>query len=128
METTEPIKTINTVYTAKTDSTEASNLFTIDALPVGTYYVSISSDYALTRNDIIITMGNENIDNVVIPIIACNYDQDEFITLADAGHIYANMSTKELSYDLDGDGYVTLADASNIYSLMGTKYDGFEIK
>lgn len=128
METTEPIKTINTVYTAKTDSTEASNLFTIDALPVGTYYVSISSDYALTRNDIIITMGNENIDNVVIPIIACNYDQDEFITLADAGYVYANMSTKELSYDLDGDGYVTLADASNIYSLMGTKYDGFEIK
>ena len=73
-------------------------------------------------------MGNENIDNVVIPIIACNYDQDEFITLADAGYVYANMSTKELSYDLDGDGYVTLADASNIYSLMGTKYDGFEIK
>lgn len=128
METAEPIKTINTVYTEKTENTEASNLFTIDALPTGTYYVSISSEYSLKREDIVITMGNENIDNVVIPIVACDYNQDNFITLADASYIYSNMAANEPSCDLNGDSYVTLADASYVYSTMGVEYNGFEIK
>ena len=128
METTEPIKTINTVFTAKTESTEASNLFTIDALPVGTYYVSISSDYALTRNDIVITMANENIDNIVIPIAACDYNQDSYITAADAGYIYSNMGKDAPAYDLNGDTYITAADAGYVYSALGLEYNGFEIK
>ncbi len=128
METTEPIKTINTVFTAKTESTEASNLFTIDALPVGTYYVSISSDYALTRNDIVITMANENIDNIVIPIVACDYNQDSYITAADAGYIYSNMAKDAPAYDLNGDTYITAADAGYVYSALGFEYNGFEIK
>ena len=127
-ETAEPVRVINTVYTEKTETTEASNLFTIDALPTGTYYVSISSAYSLKREDIVITMGNENIDNVVIPIVVCDYNQDNFITLADASEIYANMAADVPSCDLNGDGYITLADASNVYSVMGVEYNGFEIK
>lgn len=128
METAEPIKTINTVFTEKAENTEASNLFAIDTLPAGTYYVSISSDYALTRDDIVITMGNENIDNVVIPIVACDYNRDTFITAADAGYVYSNMAQDAPSYDLNGDDYVTAADAGYVYSLMGAEYNGFEIK
>lgn len=128
METTEPIKTINTVYTEKTENTEASNLFTIDTLPTGTYYVSISSDYAMTRNDIVITMGNENIDNVVIPIIACDYNQDNNITVADAGYVYSNMSKDAPGFDLNSDNSVTVADAGYVYSCIGGTYDGFDIK
>ncbi len=128
MEMTEPIKTINTVYTEKTENTEASNLFTIDALPTGTYYVSISSDYALTRDDIVITMGNENIDNVVIPIIACDYNQDASITVADTGYVFTNMSKDAPAFDLNGDDFVTVADSGYVYSCIGGKYDGFDIK
>lgn len=128
METTEPIKTINTVYTEKTENTEASNLFTIDTLPTGTYYVSISSDYAMTRNDIVITMGNENIDNVVIPIIACDYNRDNNITVADAGYVYSNMSKDAPGFDLNSDNSVTVADAGYVYSCIGGTYDGFDIK
>lgn len=128
MKTTEPIKIINTVFTAKTESTAASNLFTIDTLPAGTYYVSISSDNALARNDIVITMGTENIDNVVIPIVACDYNQDTYITAADAGYVYSNMGQDAPAYDLNGDTYITAADAGYIYSLLGAEYNGFEIK
>lgn len=128
METTEPIKTINTVYTEKTENTEASNLFTIDTLPTGTYYVSISSDYALARKDIVITMGNENIDNIVITIVACDYNQDTYITAADAGYIYSNMAQSAPAYDLNGDDYITAADAGYVYSALGAEYNGFDIK
>ncbi len=125
-EETEPIKTINTVYTEKTDNTEASNLFTIDALPTGTYYASISSTYALPREDIVITMGNEDITGLTIPIIACNFMVDAVITVADAGPVYQNKLGSVC--DLNGDGRVTVADAGIVYSCSGAKYNGFEIK
>lgn len=97
-------------------------------MPTGTYYVSISSDYALTRDDIVITMGNENIDNVVIPIIACDYNQDASITVADTGYVFTNMSKDAPAFDLNGDDSVTVADSGYVYSCIGGKYDGFDIK
>lgn len=121
-EETEPIRTINTVYT------EDSNSFVIDALPTGTYYASISSEYAKTRDDIVIAMGNEDITDVTIPIVACDYNKDTFITAADAGYIYSNMAQTAPAYDLNGDTYITAADAGYIYSLMSVEYNGFEIK
>ncbi len=120
METAEPIKTIDTVYT------ENSNSFVIDTLPEGTYYASISSDYALPRKDIVITMGNEDITGVTIPIIACNFMVDGSITVADAGPVYQNKLGPVC--DLNGDGQVTVADAGIVYSCSGAKYNGFEIK
>ncbi len=126
METAEPIKTITSVYTAKTADTDASNLFTIDSLPQGTYYASITSDYALPRKDIVITMGNEDISGVTIPIIACNFMVDTSITVADAGAIYQNKLGPVC--DLNGDGQVTVADAGIVYACSGVQYNGFEIK
>ncbi len=126
MESAEPIKTITSVYTEKTADTGASNLFTIDALSQGTYYASISSDYALPRKDIVITMGNEDINEVTIPIVACNFNGDSSITVADAGYVYQNKLGAVC--DLNGDGQVTVADAGIIYACSGVQYNGFEIK
>lgn len=129
MESAEPIKTIASVYTEKTDDTDASNLFTIDTLPMGTYYVSISSDYALTRNDIVITMGNEDIGGVTIPIVSCDFKKDGDITVIDVGEVYKNLSKDKLAYDLNNDGDVTVIDAGIVYACSGKiPYNGFEIK
>lgn len=131
MKTTEPIKTINSVYTAKTEDTEASNLFTIDTLPSGTYYVSISSDYAVTRNDIVITMGNEDIADVIIPVVVCDYNKDNGVSVADAGALFTSAAGESsLYYDLNGDNGVSVADAGIIYACATSDnyYKGFEIK
>lgn len=129
METAEPIKTITSVYTAKTADADASNLFTIDTLPVGTYYVSISSDYSMTRNDIVITMGEEDINDVTIPIISCDLLNDGDITIADVGEVYSMLSKDSPAFDLNCDGDVTIVDVGIVYSCIGGKpYNGFEIK
>ena len=73
-------------------------------------------------------MGNENIDNVVIPIIACDYNQDASITVADTGYVFTNMSKDAPAFDLNGDDFVTVADSGYVYSCIGGKYDGFDIK
>lgn len=122
METAQPIKTINTVYTVD------SNSFTIDALSSGTYYLSISSDYALPRKDIVLTMGENDITGVVIPVVPCDYNQDSAITLADVSYIYGSMAKDAPMYDLNIDGSVSIADAGYVYPLLGATYNGFEIK
>lgn len=129
MESAEPIKTITSVYTAETSDTDASNLFTIDTLPVGTYYVSISSDYSLTRNDIVITMGEEDINEVTIPIISCDLYHDGDITVSDVGEVYSMLSKNSPEFDLNCDGDITVTDVGIVYSCIGGKpYNGFEIK
>lgn len=129
METAEPIKTITSVYTENTADTDASNLFTIDSLSKGTYYVSISSEYALTRNDIIINMGNEDITDVVIPIICCNFYNDKVVNIVDVGEIYSQVAQTAPPYDMNGDGKVNILDVGLVYSCIGSnQYKGFEIK
>ncbi len=129
MESAEPIKTITSVYTEKTADTDASNLFTIDSLSKGTYYVSISSEYALTRNDIIINMGNEDITDVVIPIICCNFYNDKVVNIVDVGEIYSQVAQTAPPYDMNGDGKVNILDVGIVYSCIGSnQYKGFEIK
>lgn len=123
METAEPIKTIDTVYT------ENSNSFVIDTLPAGTYYASISSDYALPRKDIVITMGNEDITGVTIPVISCDFFHDGDITISDVGEVYSNLSKTLPEYDLNCDGDITVTDVGIVYSCVGGRpYNGFEIK
>lgn len=129
MESAEPIKTITSVYTEKTDDTDASNLFTIDTLSMGTYYVSISSDYALPRKDIVINMGEEDINDVTIPVISCDFYTDGDINVYDVGKLYENLGKGNLIYDLNGDGDINVYDVGIVYSCMGGKpYNGFEIK
>ncbi len=107
------------------------NSFSIDSLKDGTYYLSISSTYAVTRDDITLTVNGADISNAVIPMIACDFNGDGQITGTDATSVYAaaSVATDKL-FDLNGDGEVTGTDATVVYACAsGTNYyNGIEIK
>jgi hypothetical protein len=71
-ERTNVVSTVQSVY----DNTEKTNTFSL-LLPTGTYYATLEYDYALTRDDITITVSNENIADVQIPVVACNISNSD---------------------------------------------------
>ncbi|MDE5963952.1 MAG: hypothetical protein K2G65_00955, partial [Eubacterium sp.] len=114
------IKDGDTVVATNTFAlTKDANTFSFEAIPAGTYNVVIESDYSLIRDNITLVVGDADVAYGAIPVVACDLDGDGFITLSDAGTIYANMSGNAPICDLDGDGFITLSDAGNIYSCMG---------
>ena len=104
----------NTFALNKDEST-----FSFEGIPSGTYDVVIESDYSLLRENITLVVGDADVAYGAIPVVACDFNGDGYITLADASEIYANMAADAPSCDLNGDNYITLADASTIYSCMG---------
>lgn len=98
-----------------------SNVFNIDDLADGTYRLSISSEFAITRNDIIINMNGNDIPTKTIPILACNFDRDTGISAADALEVYsAIVAGNDQQYNLDGDTGISAADALVVYGCIGT--------
>jgi hypothetical protein len=92
------------------------NSFSIENLKSGTYYVTISSKYAISRNGTIV-VGNSDIKAEAIPLIACNFNEDAGITVADAVAIYSNAAGDQNPYcNLNGDSGVTVADAAIVYA------------
>ena len=107
------------------------NSFSIDSLKDGTYYLSISSTYAVTRDDITLTVDGADITSSVIPMMACDYNSDGQVTGTDAIFVYTNASTGTNRYfDTNGDGSVTGTDAIVVYACSSGSdyYNGFEIK
>ncbi len=114
------IKDGDTVVATNTFAlTKDANTFSFEAIPAGTYNVVIESDYSLVRDNITLVVSDADVAYGAIPVVASDLDGDGFITLSDAGTIYANMSGNAPICDLDGDGFITLSDAGNIYSCMG---------
>ena len=114
------IKDGDTVVATNTFAlTKDANTFSFEAIPAGTYNVVIESDYSLVRDNITLVVSDADVAYGAIPVVASDLDGDGFITLSDAGAIYANMSGNAPICDLDGDGFITLSDAGNIYSCMG---------
>lgn len=111
----------------KSVENEESNSFVIDALANGTYYATISSDFAIAR-DIVINVSGASIDAGAIPLIVCDFDMDGSPVAADALLVYRNAGSGDMRYDLDGDGYVVAADALIVYACAGgTTYDDITI-
>lgn len=107
------------------------NSFSIDSLKDGTYYLSISSTYAITRDDIKLTVNGADITESVIPMMACDFNGDGQITGADAVSVYAGATTgSNRTYDTNGDGQITGADAVIVYACAAgaNYYSGLEIK
>jgi hypothetical protein len=105
-------------FTSTYDSEGAVNNFAL-VLPDGTYYATLSSTYAITRDDITITVSGSDIEDVVIPVFACDFDKDGLISSLDASLVFSGSSGKfeGADYcDLDGDGVVTSLDASIVFS------------
>lgn len=94
------------------------NSFVIEGLDPGTYYLTVSSQYAITRDDITVIITNSDIEAPAIPIIACNYNGDSLITGMDAIPIYSAAASDNLNqiYNINGDAIVTGMDAIIVYS------------
>lgn len=93
-----------------------NNSFEFDLEP-GSYYATIESAYAFTRDDITITVGDADVVGPAIPIIACNFNGDTSITASDAIVVYSNAAgDQDPGCNLNGDSSVTAADAVTVYS------------
>lgn len=104
-----------------------SNSFVISSLNNGIYYATISSQYSLPRDIVIVVNGND-VAAGKIPLITCDFDEDSYITSADTLKVYMYSGSDQLCYDLDGDGYVTSADTLVVYSCLAAKYDDLTIE
>lgn len=94
-----------------------TNSFVIDGLADGTYYLSISSKYAITRKDITLIVNGADIVADAIPMMACDFDRSTTISAGDASTVYENAAGAQNAYcDLDGSGTVSAGDASIVYA------------
>lgn len=94
------------------------NTFVIDGLADGTYYATISSDYAITRDDITIIVNGADISGQYIPIIACDYEHNRVIDAMDAVVVYQQAASGGALYcDIDGNNVVDAMDAVILYSI-----------
>ena len=96
---------------------KANNTFELTLAP-GTYTATIESEYSLTRDNITIIVGDNAVSGAVIPVIACDFDKNGYITAADTGVVYKNSfgSDGDKRCDLDGNGFVTAADTGIVYA------------
>lgn len=108
------VTTVTSSMVVSDDGTTV-NQFVIPGLKNGeTYYASISSAHSITRNDITINMGTENMGGYEIPVIACDFINDGCTDASDTSTIAlaaANGITDNI-YDLNADGYVDASDIS----------------
>lgn len=111
---------------------EAENYFVIDQLSDGTYYASITSTYAIARDNIVIKVSGNDIVAAPIPIVCCNFDGNTSISPADAIAIYNAKSLDETNayLNLDGNSTISPADAVIVYGCSnGTiNYDPITIE
>lgn len=118
------------VTSATTDNEVGNNKFTTEALSPGTYYATITSQYAIPRNVTIVVEDND-IDAGQIPMIPCEFDGNGGITADDAKFVYRAASTKEgIEYcDFDGNGGVTADDAKLVFKFAtSTDYKDLVIR
>lgn len=107
------------------------NSFTVTGLVPGTYYASVSYDYAITR-DVIITVTDNDITNAVISVVACDFRKDDVINGNDT-RIVTTGSAVDSGYefcDLNADGVVNGNDTRIVVSLAAGDlvYAPIEIK
>lgn len=118
-ERTDLLKSVKSIETID-ESGIRKNTFNIEELNPGTYYVTLSSKYAITRRDITIIVSDSDIADYAIPIIACDFDESGTLSGGDAAYVYANAAAvaeeKSLCYDLDGSNTISGGDAAVVYA------------
>lgn len=110
------VKSVMTSY-----ESDKANMFVIDNLEDGIYYLSISFDYSIPRNDITVIVDGNDLKGTFIPILACNFYIDEYISISDAVSIYNDVVAggNDEIYNLNGDEYVSVTDAVIVYNCVG---------
>lgn len=119
---TELIDSVVSVEVVNEDNS-FKNTFCINDLKNGVYYLTIRSDYALERSNAVIQMNGHNIDDVVIPMLCCDFDKDEMISALDAKELLQRVSDSNyIVMDVDGDDLVTALDAKFVLTLVACSY------
>lgn len=99
-----------------------NNTFTLNLAP-GSYSAVISSDCSANFDrTVTFTVVDKDIVGSAIPMIACNFNGDNFITGADAGTVFNNATGAKNAYcDLNGDTLITGADAGIVFACAGAQ-------
>lgn len=126
---TQLVTSVTTVESVD-ENNKKTNSFVIDSLEAGTYYATLSGQYAISRNDITIIVSDSDIVAPAIPTIVCDYNKDAKITGIDAITVYSDATGAQSAYcDLNGDGKVTGIDAITVYSCAASgNYDSITIQ
>lgn len=106
------------------DAENFTNTFSL-TLPEGTYKAKVSSDYALAREDITITVGANNIEGAVIPMIACDFRTDALVNGNDT-RIVTTGAAADSGYeycDLNADGVVNGNDTRIVVACAASDPD-----
>ncbi len=114
------------------DAENKINTFTLTGLVPGTYYATVSYDYAIERN-ITITVADNDITAAVIPMIACDFNKDTSISGDDKRIVVLGSAASGEGYeycDLNADGAVSGDDARIVVMFAASKasYDPLDIR
>lgn len=113
---TQLLKTVKSTEKVDENNLKTNN-FVIEDLEDGTYYLAISSQYAIKRRDITLIVNGADIVADPIPMIACDYNGSGSISAADALVVYTNAAGSQDSFcDLNGSDSVSAADALVVYT------------
>lgn len=113
------IKSVSSVCERVNNTT--TNVFTIDELTAGTYYATATGTYALERNFTIV-VGDEDISDAVLPMIVCDFNQDNYIGVDDAKEAFVvstigAASPKYVYAELNNDSFVGIDDAKIVFAI-----------
>jgi len=124
--------TLVDTFTSTYDAENFTNTFLL-TLPEGTYKATVSYEYALVRDDITITVGADNIEGAIIPVIAANFsNKDTLVNVTDVRIVKSatNDSTGFEYCDLTADGIININDVriAKACSAASPNLDPVEIK
>ena len=105
------------VTSVQSNCADGVNSFVIENLADGTYYATVTSTYSIALENITIVVSGAEITDAVIPVVACDFDENSLITAADAKVVYKAAGTGQLKEycDMDGNDTVTAADAKIVF-------------
>jgi hypothetical protein len=109
-----------TTVTSDYDDTAKTNTFTIESLPDGTYYAKVEYDYALTREDVTITVDGADITGAVIPVVNANVNNSNTLININDVALVKGASTNPSAYpycDLNADGLININDVALVKAM-----------
>lgn len=112
-------------------TTDDSGMFTLESVPSGEYTATVAYPYGFERTFTIIVNDSEISSSVMVGIVACNWDGNSSINIADMNLFSeANGSSSvdevyAVYFDIDRNGNINVADQS-IYSAFNG-YDALSI-
>ncbi|MGN1328238.1 MAG: hypothetical protein ACI4V4_00895 [Eubacterium sp.] len=100
------------VKSVQSTCADGTNTFVIDGLSDGTYYATVTGEYSIDLENITIIVNGADIIDVVIPIVACDMNNDGTVSTEDAKVVYKASASGDLKEycDFNGDSIASAED------------------